>query len=164
MPQLDSLILRAYRIGELELCNNADPFCKPPSRISNPIEGIDNQKIQKVNPDPFAPDEVEFILREMQKRFGDVMADYFEFSFFAGLRASEHIALRWEDMDLRKATVLVRRSKVMTMEKDRTKTNVERTVELNQRAASVIQRQRARTAAMNAEVFYNPNTGVPALP
>ncbi|MEJ5128179.1 site-specific integrase [Comamonas sp. MYb21] len=138
-----------------------DLICKPPSRISNPVEGIDNQKIQKANPDPFAPDEVELILKEMQKRFGDVMTDYFEFSFFAGLRASEHIALRWEDVDLRKATVLVRRSKVMTMEKDRTKTNVERTVELNQRAASVIQRQRARTAAMNAEVFYNPNTGAP---
>lgn len=136
-------------------------ICKPPSRIANPVEGIDNQRTQQPNPDPFAPDEVEAILKAMRQCFGDEMADYFEFSFFAGLRVSEHIALRWEDVDLRKSTVLVRRTKVMTREKERTKTNMERTVELNHRAAAVIQRQRARTAAMGTEVFYNPNTGAP---
>ncbi|KRC30656.1 integrase [Acidovorax sp. Root217] len=134
-------------------------ICKPPSRVQDPTEGIANQKTQKAKPDPFAPDEVDLILRELAKRYGAEVADYFEFSFFAGLRASEQIALRWDDVDLRQRTVLVWRTRVMTQDKERTKTNVERTVELNTRAAAVIQRQRARTAIRGAEVFQNPNTG-----
>ena len=134
-------------------------ICKPPSRVKDPTEGISNQKTQKPKPDPFAPDEVGLILRELAKRYGAEVADYFEFSFFAGLRASEQIALRWDDVDLRQRTVLVWRTRVMTKDKERTKTNVERTVELNTRAFAVIQRQRARTAIRGAEVFQNPNTG-----
>ncbi len=136
-------------------------ICRPPRKVVDPTDGIGNQKIQRAPPDPFAPDEVEVILHAMLKRNGPEWADYFTFSFFAGLRASEHIALRWEDVDLRSKTVLVRRSRVMTVDKDRTKTNVERTVELNDRAFAVIQRQRARTAMRGAQVFFNPNTGEP---
>jgi integrase len=136
-------------------------ICKPPSTITNPTEGIDNLRVQKGKPDPFAPDEVDTIIRAIRELRGEAWADYFEFSFFAGLRASEHIALQWEDVDLRKQTVLVRRAKVMSKEKDRTKTNVERTVELNARAAAVIQRQRARTQALGAQVFFNPSTARP---
>lgn len=138
-------------------------ICKPPSRVQDPTEGIANQKTQKAKPDPFAPAEVELILRELAKRYGVEVADYFEFSFFAGLRASEQIALRWDDVDLRQQTVLVWRTRVMTKDKERTKTNVERTVELNSRASAVIQRQRARTQVKGAEVFHNPNTGSPYL-
>lgn len=136
-----------------------DLICSPPSTLSNPCDGIENQRTQKAPPDPFAPDEVDAILATMRKKHGDAWADYFEFSFFAGLRASEHIALRWEDVDLRSGTVRVRRARVMTEDKERTKTNVERLVELNSRAAAVIQRQRARTQTQGMEVFINPNTG-----
>ncbi|QNN55708.1 hypothetical protein H9K76_13825 [Diaphorobacter ruginosibacter] len=38
---------------------------KPVRRIVNATEGIDNQKTQKPNPNPFAPDEVEVFLCEM---------------------------------------------------------------------------------------------------
>ncbi|HET9642506.1 MAG TPA: hypothetical protein VFP68_03905 [Burkholderiaceae bacterium] len=67
----------------------------------------------------------------------------------------------WTDVDLRSGTILVRRAKVMTEEKERTKTYRERTVELNKRAAAVIDRQRARTQVGTAEVFRNPFTGGP---
>ncbi len=138
-----------------------DLICKPPSQMANPTEGIANLKTQKAKPDPFAPDEVNLILAEIGRRSSDATRDYFEFSFYTGLRPSEQIALRWEDVDLRGMTVLVHRSMVLTKEKARTKTNVERLVELNARAAAVIQRQRSRTQARGEHVFFNPSTDRP---
>jgi len=134
-------------------------ICRQPSTLANPTEGIDNLKTQKAAPDPFEPDEVERILTTMRKKEGDELADYFEFSFFSGLRPSEQVALQWSDVDLVHNTVMVRRVRVMARNKDRTKTHVARLVELNDRAAGVIQRQRARTQMKNVEVFWNPHTG-----
>lgn len=88
-----------------------------------------------------------------------MVADYFEFSFFAGLRIGEQIALLWEDVDLRSGIVMVRRARVLGKDKERTKTYVEREVELNTRAAAVLERQRARTQLQGEHVFQNPSTG-----
>lgn len=93
------------------------------------------------------------------RQWGEDYRDYFEFSIFAGLRASEQIALMWADVDLRAGRMLVHRSRVMGQDKERTKTHVEREVELNARALAVLQRQRARTQAMGQQVFHNPATG-----
>lgn len=133
-------------------------ICKPPSIVAHPAEGIDNLKTQKAAPDPFERDEVEKILTTMRKTEGDELADYFEFSFFSGLRPSEHVALQWSDVDLVHNTVMVRRVRVMAKNKDRTKTHVAHLVELNDRTAAVIQRQRARTQTKNVEVSWNPHT------
>lgn len=94
---------------------------------------------------------------------GDEWADYFEFSAFAGLRVSEHIALLRDDVDMRSQTITVRRAKVMAQKKDRTKTTVQRTVELNSRAFAVIKRQMLRrgNAQGTDEVFINPTTRAP---
>lgn len=138
-----------------------DLVCRPPSTLANPTAGIDNLKTQKAKPDPFSPSEVEEILATIRRQWGDVFHDYFEFSMFAGLRASEQIALLWEDVELRTGRILVRRSRVMGQDKERTKTHVEREVELNARALGAIQRQRARTQAMGRQVFYNPATDRP---
>jgi integrase len=67
--------------------------------------------------------------------------------------------LCWADVDLKAKTVMVRRVRVLAKDKDRTKTHVARVVELNDRAAAVIERQRARTQVKNEEVFWNPHTG-----
>jgi len=113
---------------------------------SDPTAGVDNIELQDPEPDPFTAEEVEIILAEMRRLEGEDLADYFEFAFFAGPRASEQIALRWSDVDLRTHTVKIRRARVMAKDKENTKTNVKRMVELNLRAAAVIERQRARTA------------------
>lgn len=120
-------------------------ICRPPSTLADPTAGIDNLRVQRQGPDPFAADEVEVALQQLRRTEGDEMADWFEFAFFAGLRTSEQLALKWQHVDLRANTVLVREARVMAKDKDRTKTNVERVVELNSRALGVLQRQRART-------------------
>lgn len=124
----------------------------------NPCSPIKNQKTQKAMPDPFTAEEVEVVLGALRKR-GEEIADYFEFAFFAGLRVSEQIALLWQDADLRAGTIVVRRARVEGVDKERTKTNVERTVELNDRALAVLMRQKARTYLAGREVFVNPSTG-----
>ncbi|MBW7902984.1 MAG: DUF3596 domain-containing protein [Rhodocyclaceae bacterium] len=136
-------------------------ICKADPLQRDPTDGIDNLKVQKAPPDPFAPAEVEIVLAAMRKRFGDDYGDYFEFAFFSGLRPSEQIALLWQDVDLRAGTIKIRRSRVLAKDKERTKTARERDVELNTRAAAVIERQRARTQLAGDHVFRNPATGRP---
>ena len=135
--------------------------CKSDPHLRNPTDGIDNLKVQKAQPDPFEPEEVEVILAALRERFGDEYADYFEFACFAGPRPSEQIALLWQDVDLRSSVVKVRRARVMAKDKERTKTAYEREVELNARALAVIERQRARTQLKGDHVFRNPSTGRP---
>ena len=43
-------------------------ICRPPSTIANPTLGIDNLKVQKPAPDPFAPDEVEVVLEVLRRQ------------------------------------------------------------------------------------------------
>lgn len=117
--------------------------------------------MQSGNPDPFSPDEVEVILDTLREYPGPAYADYFEFSLFAGPRPSEQIALLWQDVDLRSGTIRVRRARVMSKDKERTKTTYERDVELSTRALAVLERQRARTQLAGDHVFRNPATGRP---
>lgn len=136
-----------------------DLISRAPNAPPNPLAGVENLKVQTGNPDPFSLEEVEIALAHIEKKYGAAMRDYFEFAAFAGLRVSEQIALLWQDVDLRTATIVVRRAKVLLQTKERTKTMIERVVELNDRAAAVVQRQRARTQAAGEEVFRNPDTG-----
>lgn len=135
-----------------------DMACKADAYLRNPTDGIENLRVQKGQPDPFDPEEVEVILKTLHEGHDATVADYFEFAIFAGLRSSEQIALLWSDVDLRSKTITVRRARVLAQDKERTKTNYEREVELNDRAAAVIERQRARTQIMGAHVFHNPAT------
>jgi len=132
--------------------------CKGLPGLRNPTDGIDNLKTQSGDPDPFTLEEAEIVLRALAKR-NEALADYFEFMFFAGLRNSEQIALLWQDVDLHEGTIKVRRARVLTQDKERTKTHTERTVELNARARAVIRRQEARTRLAGGVVFLNPFTG-----
>lgn len=137
-----------------------DLICKADRYLRNPVDGIENLKVQTAPPDPFSAEEVEIIMAALRKR-GEVEADYFEFAFFAGLRSSEQIALLWQDVDLRSGIVKVRRARVLAKDKERTKTATEREVELNARALAVLDRQRARTQLAGGHVFINPATGKP---
>jgi len=97
----------------------------------------------------------------VEQKFGKELADYFEFACFAGLRIGEQIALLWEDVDLFNGRVVVRRARVLAEDKERTKTFVEREVELNNRALAVIKRQKDRTQSFGRHVFHHPGLNKP---
>ena len=127
----------------------------------SPCETIRNSKVQKDPPDPFDLGEVETLLGDIAKREGKEAADYFEFAFFAGLRASEQIALRWPDYDRGKGLLRVQRARVWGQDKPTTKTHHVRDIELLARAAESLERQRARTGLADKAIFHNPRTGEP---
>lgn len=109
-------------------------------------------KIRKTNkpaPDPFTLKEVEIILAKMRD---DAGRNYYEFAFFSGLRPSELIALKWANVDFRKATVLVDAA-VTRFRSKGTKTGATRVVELNGRALAALNRQRQRTQVGHEHVF-----------
>jgi integrase len=125
----------------------------------SPCDSIRNSKVQKDPPDPFDRDEVEVLLKDLGRREGAEAADYFEFAFFSGLRASEQIALKWSDHDRAKDLLRVQRARVWGHDKPTTKTHHVRDIELLGRASASLQRQRARTALANVAIFRNPRTG-----
>lgn len=123
----------------------------------SPCERVKNAKVQKEDPDPFDLEEANEIIANLREQAGDAWADYFEFAFFAGLRASEQIALRWEDYHAKAGLLHVERARVWAKDKATTKTHRARNVELLERAKAVIERQRARTQLGRGAIFWHPD-------
>lgn len=117
----------------------------------NPASGLSILRITKKDRpviDPFAIDEAEALITAVHAEWGEAQGNYDEFRFFTGLRPSEQIALLVGDCDLVKRTISVTKARVMSREKDRTKTSEDRMVELNPRAFAVLERHLAFRAQM----------------
>lgn len=126
---------------------------------ASPVEMVKNRKHQRKPPDPFTREEMEIILRYMDRypRHLEVIANYFRFAFAAGMRPSELIALRWGDIDWNRKTATVSRALVRHQEKD-TKTHKVREVDLNPLALAALLAQKAHTfmKGLNEPIFCSP--------
>lgn len=125
----------------------------------NPVEHVPRATYQKPPVDPFTAAEVEAILADMRAHYPVQVVQFAEFKFFTGLRTSEAFGLRWANVDLPAASVVVREGVVRGVEVDRTKTNRVRTVFLNSRALAAIQAQRTATYLVGEHVFHDPRYG-----
>ncbi|TBR39261.1 MULTISPECIES: Arm DNA-binding domain-containing protein [Dyella] len=131
---------------------NVNPFVGwTPRKIEPPKETDDV--------DPFGPSEVAAILESCDGQ----VRNLFQFGFWTGLRTSELIALRWEDVDLDGGTITVRRAKVRKQVKAPKTKAGRRTMQLLQPALDAIRAQRQHTQLAGEEVFTNPRTGGPWL-
>lgn len=128
----------------------------------SPMTNIRNRKHQAPGPDPFDAEEMMEILDYLRQHDDELAWNWYEFAFSTGLRPSEQIALKWADIDWRRATVRVERALVKTQIKN-TKTNSARDVDLNDRAMSALIRQKAHSFMFGSEamVFLNPLTREP---
>ncbi len=126
---------------------------------TNPAERIKSAKIQREPPDPLTADEVEDLLSHLHK-YGQQIVNVFEFAIFTGLRPSELIALKWEDIDLRKGLARIKRARTFGQEHE-TKTFKVRDVEMNARAFGALRRQKPFTFMKGAYIFENPVTDLP---
>lgn len=124
----------------------------------NPAQKVKFLELQKKLPEPYEIEEVEQILPVLAERWGQEVADYYEFAFFSGLRPNEQIEIHWSDIDMQKRTAQIARGKVEGEVKD-TKTYELRIVELHSRAYAVLLRQKERTYLAGKHVFLNPFTG-----
>ena len=109
--------------------------------------------------DPFTPDEVRAIVSAATGQ----AQNFIRFAFATGLRTSELIALRWEDVDIAGKAIRVAVALVEQVEKGPKTKAGRRTVELAAEAVQALEAQRAWTLLMGGRVFYNPKTGRPLL-
>lgn len=106
--------------------------------------------------DPFNREEINAILNHAEAE----VRPLWQFAFFTGLRPSELIALRWQDIDWVKGLVSVRRAIVEKKEKT-TKTQAGlRDVVLLPLARQALQMQQAYTTHQE-RVFHHPKKGGP---
>ncbi|QJC56102.1 Putative defective protein IntQ [Polaromonas vacuolata] len=124
--------------------------------VDNPVIKVPHAKHQKEPPDPFSREEMEKVLVSLADKHPGQVSNFTEFWFWTGMRTSEIFGLRWDNVDLASGLVVVREAVVRGVQKDRTKTNVERTVNLNSRALAAIQRQREHTQVAGEHVFTDP--------
>lgn len=112
----------------------------------NPMNGIENKKIQASIPDPFTRAEMNALLdwldknSEGEERF---YYWYFQLAFWTGCRPSELFALRdsqkQSDIDWFNETLRISKARVRGVEKNTTKTHNARDVYLNDRSKLALQ-------------------------
>jgi integrase len=95
---------------------------------------------------PFTIQEAESLISRLHADWGPAIGNYDEFRFFTGLRPSEQIALLVSDYDARRAVLSVTKARVLRRDKDRTKTQEDRDVELCPRALEILGRHLALRA------------------
>ena len=127
----------------------------------SPVAGIEGPKWQKEPPDPFDAEEREAIIALAEKRHPGHVSNMVEFWFWTGMRTSEVLGLSWQDVDLKRKSATIKGGLVRGKMTEKTKTSTARTVILNSRAWSAIQRQQALTRIANGLVFLDPRTGEP---
>lgn len=127
----------------------------------NPVAKVPRAKHQKSPPDPFSRDETEQIIASLHATGPEQVANLVEFWFWSGPRTSEIFGQRWPNVDLPGRKVKVTEAVVRGNRKDRTKTNVERTVHLNSRAHAAIDRQLEYTGEAEQDVFNDPRYDTP---
>lgn len=89
---------------------------------SNPVDRVQTPKIPRHRAQAYTLEEISAILEQARPRWRPLI----QFAAFSGLRISEVLALKWEDVDLKKGYVKVHRSivdvKGRSVLQDKTKT------------------------------------------
>lgn len=127
----------------------------------NPCDGIEPKEVQRRPPDPFSQDEVREILNHLAQHRPEQTYNFVQLMFYSGLRTSEGIGLRWENIDFRAKEMLIEGGNVYDEETDTTKTSRSRIVLLSAPAFAALQRQKAHTFVQGEHVFHDPKTGAP---
>jgi integrase len=123
----------------------------------NPVSRVKNLAVRTDEPQPFTPNEIEAILKELPEQGKNLI----QFAIWTGLRTSELIALEWGDFDWNAGLIRVRRATVNKQTKQPKTKAGERNVKLFPPALDAIKNQKQFTFLAGGRVFYNPRTNEP---
>ena len=119
-------------------------------------------------PDPLTVEDRDNILADLTKHYDARVYAYFLWMFYTGMRPEEAIALRWSDIDWNRQVARVQRVRTFKgAERDGSKTNAERDVDLLPQALDALKEMKAHTFMLKVEregdtandIFQNPVTG-----
>lgn len=123
----------------------------------NPLSRVKNLSIDTREPEPFSAEEVSKILMQLQSQEKNLI----QFAFWSGLRTSELIALRWQDIDLEQNRLYVRIAKVRGHLKGTKTKSGSREITLQPQAREALLNQQSFTGKQNNCVFHDPRTNQP---
>lgn len=122
----------------------------------DPLSRVRFLSVKHREPKPFNQEEIAKILNHLTGQERNLI----QFAFWSGLRTSELIGLRWEDIDFENDRFYVRQAVVKGRVKE-TKTSAgTRTVELNDQSREALQLQKKYTES-SERVFNDPRTNQP---
>ena len=127
----------------------------------SPLTELDVSRLLRVygerseySAEPFTDNEKELILNSLTGQLKNIV----QFAMWTGLRSSELIALRWQDVDLDSGFIFVNQAKVENIIKTtKTKSGTRKLIILSKAREALIDQQQY-TLALNNWVFHNPNT------
>lgn len=147
------------RNNELSMIRGVFDLAKRDKDITaNPCDEIKGKEVQRKKPDPFSLDEVRLIVAHLQNHRPEQICNFVEFMCFTGLRTSEGLALKWDDIDFRTGEINIEGGNVHDEEEDTTKTSAARTVLLSAPARKALDRQKVHTFLNGEHVFHDPKT------
>ncbi|MFT4805986.1 MAG: integrase [Psychroserpens sp.] len=118
----------------------------------NPIQRIERYKQEHKEVQPFCKEEIHKILSVLETPY----REFYQFSIWTGLRTGELLGLRWQDVDLKKGVVHIRKSISRGVEKDPKNKGSIRTIELQPNAAEALNIIKRSIYFDNYRVFINP--------
>ena len=133
----------------------SDAFCDGIIE-KNPLQRLRLLPITQREPRPFSLNEIQRILNQLT----DQSYNLIKFAFWTGLRTSELIGLRWEDIDLDRHQCYVRVAIVGGREKTTKTASGHRTINLNEHSATALRSQFGFTEK-KLRVFNDPKTNLP---
>jgi len=119
----------------------------------DPLQRLRLLPIEQREPEPFSRNEIDAILNQLSEQPQNLI----KFAFWSGLRTSELIGLRWEDIDFENHRFYVRVAIVERREKTTKTASGQRSVEFNEHTETVLKSQFNLTAD-EIRVFHDPKT------
>jgi integrase len=120
---------------------------------NNPMSRIKNLKVQTREPEPFTLSEIDAILGQLEGSAKNAI----QFGFWTGLRTSELLGLRWENVSLEEGTAVIKEALVHgRMKQPKTKAG-ERKIKLHENAVLAMKAQLDIRIDSNF-VFHDPKS------
>lgn len=127
----------------------------------NPMERVPNLPIDIREPIPFTSSEILSILDQLTTHSEIQYKNLIQFAFSTGLRTSELIALRWDDVNIDDSIIQVKRARVRGVDKTPKTSSGKRFVDLQPEAISALSNQINHKSDLFSEVFYNVEKNKP---
>jgi len=128
--------------------------------LNNPTIKLSNKKREHKEPDPFTIEEANLIIDDMYKNELPIWAAWFELGFYSGMRfPSEAAGLEWCNVDFRNNQFRVTQARNVYTESgfSKTKTRMQRTVDMNSRSLHALNIARSITGFNDTYVFMQGN-------